>query len=476
MSKPISLVEGVTFQSMHVGRIPKGLREPPTPAGARPFVGHSHIWNGNATCNPSETQLVKWAREYGEIYQIWQGMERWVIVCLPEAVKEIFDKHGTVTGSKARLRVAMDVLSGGFRMLFMPYGKHWRAVRSVVHQCLSITSAEKMKPSQDLESRRYLYDVLTDPENFLVHVRRYTASVIMYSTYGRRVTSLDDPTYQAIFEEAQVFGVVFGTRFMVDKYPILEKLPKFLQWWRAKYEPYHQKEVELWMGLWNGLKEQLASGIHTGCFVKKFMEVDYPKMGISEIEAAYVAGTLIEAGSDSTQNTLNSLILGLVAFPETVKAAHEELDSVVGDRLPQFEDSQRLPYIRAMVKEVMRWRSVSNDHFAHLSTGDVVYKDYFIPAGTVIVGNTWALHYDPERYPEPGRFNPARFLGTRALELSAGECINVSDPCDRDHWSFGAGRRVCPGYTLAENSLFILTARLLWAFDIIAPVDTATGK
>ena len=65
---------------------------------------------------------------------------------------------------------------------------------------------------------------------------------------------------------------------------------------------------------------------------------------------------------------MNSLILGLVAFPEVVKKAQKELDAVVGDRMPQFEDVRDLPYIRAMVKEVLRWRSVSNDHIRHDTT------------------------------------------------------------------------------------------------------------
>ena len=65
---------------------------------------------------------------------------------------------------------------------------------------------------------------------------------------------------------------------------------------------------------------------------------------------------------------MNSLILGLVAFPETVKKAHEELDRVVGGSMPQFGDSPDLPYIRAMIKEVLRWRSVSNDHIRHLTS------------------------------------------------------------------------------------------------------------
>ncbi|KIW99522.1 uncharacterized protein Z518_11261 [Rhinocladiella mackenziei CBS 650.93] len=183
----------------------------------------------------SDVDTVKWAREHGEIYQIWQGTERWVVLSSPEAVKEVFDK--------ATLRVTMDVLSGGYRMLFMPYGKHWRAVRSVVHQCLTTKNADKMKAQQNLESHRYLYDILTDPDNFLDHVKRYTSSVIIYSTYGRRVTSLQDPILQAIYTETSIFVEAFGTRFMVDKYPILEKLPRKLQWWRAKYESVHQKEV-----------------------------------------------------------------------------------------------------------------------------------------------------------------------------------------------------------------------------------------
>jgi hypothetical protein len=65
---------------------PKGLRRPPSPPGARHFSGHAHLWSGQVTNNPSQSQLVKWAREYGEIYEIRLGVERWVIVSSPEAV------------------------------------------------------------------------------------------------------------------------------------------------------------------------------------------------------------------------------------------------------------------------------------------------------------------------------------------------------------------------------------------------------
>ncbi len=159
-----------------------------------------------------------------------------------------------------------------------------------------------MKPLQEMESRKYLRDILVDPIHFLDHVKRYSASVILAVTYGQRIETLDDPILAEIYRETTFFGSVFGQQFLVDQYPVLEYLPHPLQWWRRKYEPYHQMELNLWLGLWNGLKKRLDAGERTDCFAEKFMQVDYVKMGISENQAAYVAGTMIEAGSGTYSN------------------------------------------------------------------------------------------------------------------------------------------------------------------------------
>lgn len=254
-------------------------------------------------------------------------------------------------------------------------------------------AVDTLKPSQDVESRQYLHDILTNPDHFLDHVKRYATSVIIYASYGFRILSLDHPVLTAIYKSTGKFGEVFVARYLVDSFPILAYLPNSLQWWRWNVDPYRKEGDKLMLGLWNDLKKRLDTGEHTGCFVEKFMEHDYPKMGISQLEAAWVAGSMIEAGAgkflqngadtqrflqplhhilltitDTTQLTLNSIILGLVAFPEVVQKAHKELDEVVGSRMPQFEDSPSLPYIRAIVKEVLRWRSPSNDHIRHDTT------------------------------------------------------------------------------------------------------------
>jgi cytochrome P450 len=66
------------------------------------------------------------------------------------------------------------------------------------------------------------------------------------------------------------------------------------------------------------------------------------------------------AGADTTAATLNSFVLAITVFPDALAGAHEELDRVVGpNRLPTFDDEDKLPYIRAMVKETLRWRPVA---------------------------------------------------------------------------------------------------------------------
>lgn len=78
---------------------------------------------------------------------------------------------------------------------------------------------------------------------------------------------------------------------------------------------------------------------------------------------------------------------------------------------------------------------------------------------------------DPKRHPDPRRFDPARYAGDTQ---TAAEAANNPDPAKRDHFVFGAGRRLCQGMHIAERSLFLAMARLLWAFDF-HPAHDADG-
>jgi cytochrome P450 len=120
---------------------------------------------------------------------------------------------------------------------------------------------------------------------------------------------------------------------------------------------------------------------------------------------------MIEAGSETTSATLNSAILHLIANPECIQSAHEELERVIPPgRGPTFEDEPNLPYIRSIVKETLRLKPVASVGSPHMTTEDIVYKDMWIPKGTVVTMFQWSIHADPTRWENPEKFMPERYL------------------------------------------------------------------
>ena len=85
-----------------------------------------------------------------------------------------------------------------------------------------------------------------------------------------------------------------------------------------------------------------------------------------------------------------SVFSGVLLNPEVAARAHAELDAVVGPhRLPDFGDSDSLVYINAIIKEAMRWHSALPLGVPHATVADDELHGYFIPAGTMLLPNTW---------------------------------------------------------------------------------------
>lgn len=121
----------------------------------------------------------------------------------------------------------------------------------------------------------------------------------------------------------------------------------------------------------------------------------------------------------------------------------------------------------------------------HANTADDVYQNNTIPKGTTVIANAWAISHDPEEYDDPESFMPSRYLANRfgnrikendAESTRAGDEIDtfalnaaaeVSSSGRRQVYAFGAGRRVCAGQRMAENSSMITMAKLVWSFEVV---------
>jgi cytochrome P450 len=200
--------------------------------------------------------------------------------------------------------------------------------------------------------------------------------------------------------------------------------------------------------------KQMAAGTAEPSFTAHLLE-DSPTLTTEqEHEIKWSAASLYSGGADTTVASIHAFFLAMILNPDVVRKAQAEIDAVVGqDRLPGFADRQRLPYINAIVLEVMRWHSVTPTGAPHRVMEDNIHEDYMIPKGALIIANVWFMAHDPQVYPDPFKFNPERFLGPEPQQ----------DP--RDIF-FGFGRRICPGRVLADSSLFISCAMALAVFDI----------
>lgn len=160
------------------------------------------------------------------------------------------------------------------------------------------------------------------------------------------------------------------------------------------------------------VKKKMDDGVAPPCFSKHILNIR-EEFSLTDQEVAFNTGSLFGAGSDTSAASLQSFILAMTTFGKEVQLkAWEEIDRVVGsDRSPTWSDEANLPYVRAIVKEVLRWRPVAVlGGQPHASIKDDMYNGYYIPKGATMLGNLWAIHSNPDDFPEPDHFRPERFL------------------------------------------------------------------
>ncbi|OCL13591.1 cytochrome P450 [Glonium stellatum] len=453
----IGVYKFLTYDS-RLGHLPSG------PTGL-PFIGNLLAF---ADSNKVPDITREWAEKYGEISYAKIGGTHFVFLNTPVVVKELMDKRGSKYSDRPYMPMAFDAVSNRRRQFFMPYGESWRSVRRISHAALNLKTSSSYTPVQDFESKQVLYELLhaKNDEDFYDINRRYSSSLIMFITYDRRVKDFNDPTFKKIFSVLEHFTLMAEPgAWLVDAFPSLTELPSWVvqNWWDIGRE-WHAHDSAVYLELYRELIEKIKDGTGPDCFVRDFYEGDPERNGIDEEGAAYAAGTLVEAESESTSTAINSWLLACLLYPNVVGTAQEELDRVAGpDRLPTFEDEPKLPYIRAMAKETLRWRPITKIGTSHSTSEDDWYEGYFIPKGSVVVLNWWAIHFDKKYHKDPPTFEPARYLNDPP---STAEALNAAKAEARDHYTYGAGRRVCSGVHVAQNSLFINMARTLWAFNI----------
>ncbi|KIW96772.1 uncharacterized protein Z519_02163 [Cladophialophora bantiana CBS 173.52] len=432
----LTVLAGLVYQCLQMGKRPKGM--PPGPR-TLPIVGNLHQL-------PKENVHLKfkeWADKYGEIYSVMLGNQRMVVLNSPRVVKDLIDQRSNNYSSRPEMYVGQTLISGGYRLVLMQYDEGWRQARKMIHNLLNIKTAVEYIPYQELELRQMLADMARRPNNYHDHVRRYSTSLVTSITFGWRSLAFNDPDVKQIYEGFEQFALASQiSASMLDYFPILRNIPDIFNPSKKRGKELHKEEIALYKSYMLKVKQRMAKGIQTKNFCEDMFK-QQEKIGFTDDWASYVT--------------------------------QEEVDMVIGsDRLPTMADEPALQYIRGVVKESLRFLPSSILGIVpHATTNADTYGEYTFPAKTGMMINVWALNNDPTRYPEPRKFDPDRYKDDF---LRAQESATLNDPYKRDHFTFGAGRRVCPGLNIAERSLFLGIAYMLWTFTFEHDIDESGQK
>ncbi|CAD6584621.1 MAG: hypothetical protein CYPHOPRED_002764, partial [Cyphobasidiales sp. Tagirdzhanova-0007] len=283
---------------------------------------------------------------------------------------------------------------------------------------------------------------------------------IMGITFNKRAKLASDPDITEMQTGIQyVTRVAVPGTYIVDTLPWLDYLPRFLAPWKRTGDEVYAQQRTLFMRHLEDVKRDMAEGREARCFIQAMLGMKNQEL--TELQIAFLGGTMYGAGSDTTADATSSFILAMVKHPHVVKRAQAELDRVVGrERLPAFSDQSDLVYIRAVIAESHRWRPVIAGGLPHRLDKDDVYEGYFLPKGTSISSIILSAYLcsQPDIYPDPQTFKPERFITSE-------NTLQGVPGSERGHFGFGFGRRICPGLYIGERSIFIIFTRLLWAFN-----------
>ncbi|KAI6128870.1 cytochrome P450 [Pisolithus croceorrhizus] len=423
----------------------KPLPYPPGPKGF-PIIGNALDIN----LKTPQFTYAKWGKIFGDVVYFNVFGQDFVVVNSEEIARLLADKRSTIYSDRPHSPVYS--LFGIDRMTpVMPYDNDWRLHRKLFHSSLKADAVERFHDVYLNNARQLLHNIQSGTSKFPEHFKLFSGSLALELTYGRKVEGKDDATIRLVGTIFDILsrGTTPESGGLLLAFPILEHFPSWLPGLGFKADaPRCRKMIATMSDLpFREAKTQLASGTLQHCLVSDFVKYE----GGEESAARDAAAGVYLAAAESTASILETFVLAMMLHPEVQAKVHAELDDVLGKGVfPTFEDRTRLPYLQAVLYEVMRWNPVFPLGVPHATTTSDIYEGYHIPKGCIVIFNAWAMSRE---CPDPERFDPSRHLSPDGQLAPQANQQNAL--------FFGFGRRICPGRFFADNALWAAVATML---------------
>ncbi|KAJ3674320.1 hypothetical protein LUZ60_004936 [Juncus effusus] len=427
---------------------------PPSPPSL-PMLGHLHLIK--STLHHSLTSL---SAQLGPVFHLRLGLRPVVVVSSVELAEECFTTNDVALGNRPQFPSAKEVTNNFSTVIFANYGPLWRNLRKIAtvqvlssRRLLSSTVA-RHEESKYLARRLFVGSGDNKSTFKKINVKEivfeFVLNVIMGMLAGKRYYSEEAKDW----EEARQFrkliedvATLASGSNLEDFFPFLKPFFRFRSINRKLMRLVKQRE-EFSQKLVDEHKTERKKTMIGDLLALQEREPDvYTDALIKSLTLS-----LLQAGTDTSSNTLEWAMSLLLNNPESLQKAQHEINTIVGtNRLIQESDIPNLPYLTAIINETFRLHPVVPVDVPHESAEECFVGGYRIPKGTMLLVNIHAIHRNPDSWEEPTKFMPERFLES---SKEGGQII-----------TFGMGRRKCPGEGLALRMIGLALGTLIQCFE-----------
>ncbi|KAJ6456446.1 cytochrome P450 [Mycena sanguinolenta] len=431
----------------------RNRRLPPCPPG-------HWVW-GHTFDVPSHKpwrQFDEWGKMKGPVYSLSIAGTPVVTLNGFQAANDLFNKR--LAAFSTRQPRVMASLSGFDNALaFLPPGERFKKTRRYLQETLNVRAAKAYESMQETEARSYALRLLAG-SNVQDESRMLYSSMLLSLCLGYKPEKLTDPIITLSERIAKSAALVLTPgKFWVEMFPLSKHLPSAVlgshvnRSIRTFNADLKQLIAESSRVVEMALDDLDAPSSFCSKILRKVKSEDYAE---TKTLVDYASISMYTGAVDTLIASVDTFFVAMMLYPDTQLRAQAEIDKVLGsERLPTHADHCSLPYVEAIIMEILRWNPPIPLTSRKL-TSDVAYGNFLLPRGCNVVANIWGMNHDEELFPDPEEFRPERFLGLKGEE----SLRRVQQA------TFGFGTRVCPGQHFAVSSLWITIAALLATFTV----------
>nr|ANY58182.1 putative CYP719 [synthetic construct] len=427
------------------------------PAGPKtlPIIGNLHQLGGAAL----HVVLANLAKAYGSVMTIWVGSWR------PMIVISDFDKAWEVLVNKSSdysarsLPEITRIISANWKnIMTSDSGPFWQNLRKGLqsgalspHNVMSQYQLQERDMQNLIKTMRVEAFKNNGRIKPLDHLKQETVRLLSRLIFGQDFN--DEKLVVGMHHALDDLVRISGYASLADAFKFAENLPSHKKSIREVHEL--KKRVE------NLVRPHIVSNPPTNTYLNFLQSQNFSEdLIISAILEVY------DLGVDSTASTTVWALTFLVRELKVQEKLYQEIKNLTGGRSTvKVEEVSKMPYLQAVMKETMRMKPIAPMAIPHTAARETSLMGKKIDKGTVVMVNLYAIHHNPNIFPEPYKFMPERFL--HGEEQNGG---NIKE-MEQSLLPFSAGMRICAGMELGKLQLGFALASLVNAFKWECAVD-----